>query len=235
ARRRLEATENLSDIGSDIQMATRDLDIRGAGDILGADQSGFINEIGYEMYQKILAEAIQEMRDTDFEEVSMADNSGLLQRECILETDIDALFPTDYVNSVSERMSLYKELDSIRDLDKLEVFRKKVVDIFGPMPRQTEELMQTVPLRMLASKLYFEKIILRKGSFAGHFIGNANSKFYQSDEFGKILTFLQLNHPQVQLKEINNKLVLLIGKTPTIKSAMHWLTKMDLFCNQNPS
>ena len=232
ARKRLEAIENFSDIGSGIQIAMRDLDIRGAGDILGADQSGFINEIGYEMYQKILAEAIQEMQDSDFEDITMADNSGLLNRECILETDIDALFPTDYVKSVSERMSLYKELEAIRDLDKLEVFRKKVIDIFGQMPRQTEELMQTIPLRMLASKLFFEKIILRKNSFAGHFIGNANSKFYQSDEFGKVLAFLQLNHPHVQLKEINKKLVLIIHNIPTIKSAMHWLTKMDKFCNQ---
>lgn len=233
ARKRLEAIENYSDIGSGIQIAMRDLDIRGAGDILGADQSGFINEIGYEMYQKILSEAIQEMQSADFNEVSMADNSGLLTRDCILETDIEALFPTDYVNSVSERMSLYKELDGIRDLEKLAVYQKKITDIFGPMPKQTSELLQTVPLRLLASKLYFEKIILRKGSFSGHFIGNSNSKFYQSDEFGNILTFLQMNHPQVQLKEQNNKLILQIKNTPTIKSAMHWLTKMDNFCSKH--
>lgn len=233
ARKRLEAIENFSDIGSGIQIAMRDLDIRGAGDILGADQSGFINDIGYEMYQKILAEAIQEMRDADFEDLNMADNSGLLNRDCILETDIAALFPTDYVNSVSERMSLYKELDSIRDLDKLEVFRQKIVDIFGPMPKETEELMQTIPLRMLAGKMHFEKIILRKNTFTGHFTGNANSKYFQSDEFGKVLGFMQLNHPLVQLKENNSKLVMTIGKIPTIKSAMHWMTKMEQFCEKD--
>ena len=230
ARKRLQAIEDYSDIGSGIQIALRDLDIRGAGNILGADQSGFINEIGYEMYQKILAEAIQEMRDTDFDEVEMADNSGLLTRECVFETDIEALFPSDYVASVSERMSLYKELEAVKDLDQLEKFRQKVVDIFGPMPKATQELMQTMPLRMLAGQLHFEKIILKKNTFTGYFIGNSSSKYFQSDAFGSVLAFLQANHPAVQLKELNSKLLLIIHNTPTIKSAMHWLEKMEHFC-----
>lgn len=230
ARKRLQAIEDYSDIGSGIQIALRDLDIRGAGNILGADQSGFINEIGYEMYQKILAEAIQEMRDTDFDEVEMADNSGLLTRECVFETDIEALFPSDYVASVSERMSLYKELEAVKDLEQLEKFRQKVIDIFGPMPRATQELMQTMPLRMLAGQLHFEKIILKKNTFTGYFIGNSSSKYFQSDAFGSVLTFLQANHPTIQLKEVNSKLLLIIHNTPTIKSAMHWLEKMEHFC-----
>lgn len=230
ARKRLQAIEDYSDIGSGIQIALRDLDIRGAGNILGADQSGFINEIGYEMYQKILAEAIQEMRDTDFDEVEMADNSGLLTRECVFETDIEALFPSDYVASVSERMSLYKELEAVKDPEQLEKFRKKVVDIFGPMPRATQELMQTMPLRMIAGRLHFEKIILKKNTFTGYFIGNSSSKYFQSDAFGNVLAFLQANHPTIQLKEVNSKLLLIIHNTPTIKSAMHWLEKMEHFC-----
>lgn len=230
ARKRLQAIEDYSDIGSGIQIALRDLDIRGAGNILGADQSGFINEIGYEMYQKILAEAIQEMRDTDFDEVEMADNSGLLTRECVFETDIEALFPSDYVASVSERMSLYKELEAVKDLEQLEKFRQKVIDIFGPMPRATQELMQTMPLRMIAGRLHFEKIILKKNTFTGYFIGNSSSKYFQSDAFGSVLAFLQANHPAVQLKEVNSKLLLIIHNTPTIKSAMHWLEKMERFC-----
>lgn len=230
ARKRLQAIEDFSDIGSGIQIAMRDLDIRGAGNILGADQSGFINDIGYEMYQKILSEAIAEMRDTDFNEVQMADNSGLLTRECLLETDIEALFPSDYVSSVSERMSLYKELESIKELDKLETFCKKIIDIFGPMPTSTKELMQTIPLRLLAANLHFEKIVLKKGTFIGYFIGNSASKYYQSDDFGRMLMFMQMNHPTVQLKESNSKLLLTINKIPTIKSAMHWLEKINHFC-----
>lgn len=227
ARKRLQAIEDFSEIGSGIQIALRDLDIRGAGNILGADQSGFINDIGYEMYQKILSEAIQEMKDADFEEPEMADNSKLLIRECVLETDIDALFPSDYVSSVSERMSLYKELEAIKELDKLDLFRKKVVDIFGPMPKQTQELLQTIPLRLAAGRLYFEKIILKRNTFTGYFIGNSSSKFYQSDAFGLILNFMQANHPTIQLKEVNSKLHFIIHNVPTIKAALHWMERME--------
>ena len=229
ARKRLQAIEQFSDIGSGIHIALRDLDIRGAGDILGADQSGFINEMGYDMYQKILNEAIQEMKDAGDEglgDLQMADNSALLRRECSLETDIEALFPSTYISNVTERMNLYKELESIRDPQKLEEFRKKVTDIFGPMPRETEELMQTIPLRMLAADLHFEKIILKKRTFHGYFTGNSQSRYFQSDEFGKFLLFMQANHPVVQLKEANHKLVCSIHNIPTFKAAYHWLGKM---------
>ena len=230
ARKRLQAIEQFSDIGSGIHIALRDLDIRGAGDILGADQSGFINEMGYDMYQKILNEAIQEMKDAGDEglgDLQMADNSALLRRECSLETDIEALFPSTYISNVTERMNLYKELESIRDPQKLEEFRKKVTDIFGPMPRETEELMQTIPLRMLAADLHFEKIILKKRTFHGYFTGNSQSRYFQSDEFGKFLLFMQANHPMVQLKEANHKLVCSIHNIPTFKAAYHWLGKMQ--------
>lgn len=233
ARKRLQAIEDYSDIGSGIQIALRDLDIRGAGNILGADQSGFINDIGYEMYQKILAEAIQEMQDSDFENVEMADNSGLLIRDCVFETDIEALFPSDYVSSVSERMSLYKELEAIKEPEKLELFRKKITDIFGPMPQPTQELLQTIPLRLAAARLNFEKIILKKNTFTGYFIGNSASKYYQSDAFGNILAFMQANHPIIQLKEVNGKLQFIIHNIPTIKAAMHWMDKMEKFCEKN--
>ena len=230
ARKRLQAIEQFSDIGSGIHIALRDLDIRGAGDILGADQSGFINEMGYDMYQKILNEAIQEMKDAGDEglgDLQMADNSALLRRECSLETDIEALFPSTYISNVTERMNLYKELESIRDPQKLEDFRKKITDIFGPMPRETEELMQTIPLRMLAADLHFEKIVLKKRTFHGYFTGNSQSRYFQSDEFGKFLLFMQMNHPVVQLKEANHKLICSIHNIPTFKAAYHWLGKME--------
>ena len=230
ARKRLQAIEQFSDIGSGIHIALRDLDIRGAGDILGADQSGFINEMGYDMYQKILNEAIQEMKDAGDEglgDLQMADNSALLRRECSLETDIEALFPSTYISNVTERMNLYKELESIKEESKLEDFRKKITDIFGPMPRETEELMQTIPLRMLAADLHFEKIVLKKRTFHGYFTGNSQSRYFQSDEFGKFLLFMQMNHPVVQLKEANHKLVCSIHNIPTFKAAYHWLGKME--------
>ena len=230
ARKRLQAIEQFSDIGSGIHIALRDLDIRGAGDILGADQSGFINEMGYDMYQKILNEAIQEMKDSGDEvlgDLQMADNSALLRRECMLETDIEALFPSTYISNVTERMNLYKELESIKEESKLEEFRKKITDIFGPMPRETEELMQTIPLRMLAADLHFEKIVLKKKVFHGYFTGNSHSPYFQSDEFGKFLLFMQANHPVVQLKEANHKLVCSIHNIPTFKAAYHWLGKMQ--------
>ena len=232
ARKRLQAIEQFSDIGSGIHIALRDLDIRGAGDILGADQSGFINEMGYDMYQKILNEAIQEMKDAGDEglgDLQMADNSALLRRECSLETDIEALFPSTYISNVTERMNLYKELESIKEESKLEEFRKKITDIFGPMPRETEELMQTIPLRMLAADLHFEKIVLKKKVFHGYFTGNSHSPYFQSDEFGKFLLFMQANHPVVQLKEANHKLVCSIHNIPTFKAAYHWLGKMQEF------
>ena len=182
------------------------------------------------MYQKILNEAIQEMQDEEFETLGdnrPADNSALLHRECLLETDIEAMFPTDYVSSVSERMSLYKELESIQDLEKLEDFKKKVVDIFGQMPAKTEELMLTVPLRLLAGDLHFEKVVLKNKTFMGHFAGNANAPYFQSEEFGRVLAFMQRNHPLIQLKEINHHLVFIVHNIPTIRAALHWLEKLN--------
>lgn len=226
ARKRLKAIEDYADLGSGFQIAMRDLDIRGAGDVLGAEQSGFISEIGFETYQKILNEAILELKDAEFDTFEMADNSALMQRDAIIETDLGVMLPTEYVSSVSERMSLYKELNAIKTDEGLVQFRAKLVDMFGPVPRETEELLQTIPLRRKAAELHFEKIVLKKGNFTGYFAGDSNSSFYQSELFNDILQFMQKNHPQVQMKEINQKLVLTIHKIPTIKSAMHWLEKI---------
>ena len=227
ARKRLKAIEDFSDIGSGFQIAMRDLDIRGAGDILGGEQSGFISEIGFEMYQKILNEALQELKDYEPEGVQMADNSALLRRECLLETDLSVLLPTEYVASVSERMSLYKELSNLKTEAELFKFSQKLIDMFGPLPPETQELLQTMPLRWKAADLYFEKIVLKKGSFTGYFIGNSSSPFYQSELFSKILVFMQKHHPTVQIKEVNKKLLLTIKNIPTIKSAIHWLEMID--------
>ncbi|MDL2309133.1 transcription-repair coupling factor, partial [Bacteroidales bacterium OttesenSCG-928-C03] len=226
ARKRLKAIEDYSDLGSGFQIAMRDLDIRGAGDILGADQSGFISEIGFEMYQKILNEAIQELKEKDFETFEMADNSAIMQRECLLETDLGAMLPTEYVSSVSERMSLYKELDSLKTDAELEKFAAKLRDMFGALPKETKELLQTIPLRREASKFYFERIVLKKGKFSGYFIGDSTSPFYQSELFNNILLFMQKHHPAVQMKEVNKKLVLTIQNVTSIEQAMKWMERM---------
>jgi len=227
ARKRLKAIEEYSDIGSGFQIAMRDLDIRGAGDLLGGDQSGFINEVGFDMYQKILNEAIIELRDSGEHGFEMADNSDLIQRECLIETDLGLLIPSDYVSSVSERMNLYKELDAIADINTLDKFRHKLHDLFGPIPPETEELLQTILLRQKAIKLYFEKISLRNNCFTGYFSGHSEDAFFQSDIFDAILLFMQKHYPHVQIKEQNGKLLLRITNVNSVTDVMNWLSKIE--------
>lgn len=226
ARKRLQAIEDFSDIGSGLQIAMRDLDIRGAGDILGADQSGFINEIGFEMYQKILNEAILELQDVDHPNVEMADNSILLLRECLLETDLRAMLPNDYVGSVSERMSLYKELQGLKTDAEIEAFRSKLCDMFGPLPAEAVELLQTIPLRRRGAELHIEKISLKNGKLMAYFAPSMNSPFYESETFTRVLTFMQKNHPKVQITEHNQKALMTIHSVPSVKSALHWLNQI---------
>jgi transcription-repair coupling factor (superfamily II helicase) len=223
ARKRLKAIEDFSDIGSGFQIAMRDLDIRGAGDILGAEQSGFINEIGFEMYQKILNEAMIELKETELGE-QMADNEDLIQRDCVIETDLGLQIPSDYVTNVSERMSLYKELDSIKTDEELQKFENKLLDVFGPLPEETQQLLTIIPLRREAVRFHFDKIILKKGNFTGYFTGNMNSPFFQSELFSKILDLLQKYHPQIEMKAVNGKPQLIIKNVKSVEEAMGWLS-----------
>jgi transcription-repair coupling factor (superfamily II helicase) len=222
ARKRLKAIEDFSDIGSGFQIAMRDLDIRGAGDILGAEQSGFINEIGFEMYQKILNEAMLELKETELG-AQMADTEALIHRDCIIETDLGLQLPSDYVANVSERMSLYKELDSIKTDEALEKFEKKLLDVFGNLPKETEELLKIIPLRREAINFHFEKIVLKNRNFTGYFTGNMNSPFFQSELFTKILELLQKHHPRVEMKAVNGKPQLIIKNVKSVGEAMEWL------------
>lgn len=228
ARKRLKAIEDYSEIGSGFQIAMRDMDIRGAGDVLGADQSGFISDIGFETYQKILNEAISELQDEEYQEGDASEQ--LVQRECMLETDLGLLFPSDYIASLSERMSLYKELDQIRTDEALEKFRAKLLDMFGALPHATEELLKTIPLRRHAANLFFDKIVLKKKTFIGYFIENSDAPFYQSTLFGNILAFMQRNFPKTQIKETNKKLTLHIQNISTIEQALTWIAKIDAEC-----
>ncbi len=225
AKKRLKAIQDFSDIGSGFQIAMRDLDIRGAGDILGAEQSGFINEMGFEMYQKIINEALAELQHSD-STIELAKNEGLIKRDCVISSDLDIQIPVEYVQSSTERMNLYKQLNNItKDVD-LEKFKEKLIDMFGPLPKAMEELLQIVVLKRMAIVLHIEKIMLQKGNFVGNFIGKTNDDYFQSEAFSKVLQLLQKFHPRVELRELNDKPQLVIKDVKSIQKAIEWLQKL---------
>ncbi|MGD9929822.1 MAG: transcription-repair coupling factor [Mangrovibacterium sp.] len=216
ARRRLQAIEEFSDLGSGFNIAMRDLDIRGAGDLLGAEQSGFIADIGYETYHRILTEAIQELKHDEykdlFEEEKADAGKAFLQNkftsDCQIDTDMELLFPDQYIQSVSERMLLYRELDSMESEESLLQFEQGLVDRFGKLPAQSVELLEVVRLRWLAIELGIERIILKNKKMICYFISDPQSTYYQSPTFSKILQFVQQNPNKCRMKEKQNKLSL---------------------------
>ena len=230
ARRRLEALENFSDLGSGINIAMQDLDIRGAGNLLGAEQSGFISDLGYETYQKILNEAMAELRNEEpalhdhkdgGEQPSAVDMGGdMFVADCTLETDLEMFFPDQYVPSDSERMLLYRELDNTRDDNELEAYRQRLTDRFGPLPRQAEELLHVVPLRRIGKKLGCEKIMLRQGRMLLYFVSQQNSPYYQSDAFGRIIDYATSHVKRCNLREQNGKRSMVITGVPTVEEAV---------------
>jgi len=228
ARRRLQAIEEFSDLGSGFNIAMRDLDIRGAGDLLGAEQSGFIADIGYETYHRILNEAIQELKQTEykdlFEEEQQADASkAFLQNkfisDCQIETDMELLFPDAYIQSISERMLLYRELDSMETEENLEQFEASLTDRFGKLPEQSKELLEVVRLRWVAINLGIERIILKNKKMICYFIADQQSPFYQSEAFTKVLSYVQSNPSKCRMKEKNGKLSLSFEKTISVVKA----------------
>ncbi len=229
ARKRLRTIEEFSDLGSGFNISMRDLDIRGAGNLLGGEQSGFISEIGFEMYHKILDEAILELKQTEFKDHFTAEEAGDMGfvKNCVLETDLQLLIPTDYVESTSERLNLYKDLDNFEKEGQLDEFIRNMEDRFGPVPPETEGLFKAIRLRWLAGKLGFEKIILKSGKFIGHFISNQESVFYQSQTFPAILGFVQQHPRKCLIKESNKKLLLNVKNVQTIDEAFDFLTTMQ--------
>ena len=224
ARKRLSAIEQFSELGSGFSIAMRDLDIRGAGNLLGGEQSGFISDIGYETYQKILDEAIQELKETDFKELYEEENkeeeNKIYVRDCSIESDLEILIPDDYVNNVNERLILYRELDEIKDEFNLDKFKQKLIDRFGQLPIPTVELLQTIRLRWIACELGIERIILKNNLFTAYFISNEKSSFYQSSTFTQILKYVQQNHHRVRMEEKNNKLQIRISSIQSIADAI---------------
>ena len=235
SRRRLEALESFSDLGSGIQIAMQDLDIRGAGNLLGAEQSGFIADLGYETYMKILNEAVTEIASEYSEYSENSENSLTANRstltspwvsDCLLESDLELYFPDLYVPSDSERMLLYRELDNLHTDEQLAAYRTRLIDRFGPVPQVGEELMRVVPLRRLGQQLGCEKIILKQGRMSLFFVSNPDSPFYQSPAFDAILDFVGREPRRCQLRDLHNKRSLLISNVPTVESALSLLQQI---------
>ncbi len=220
ARKRLKAIEEFSELGSGFNIAMRDLDIRGAGDILGAEQSGFISEIGFEMYHKILDEAILELKENEFKDLYKEELQKDFVRDCQIETDMSLLITDDYVISITERLALYKELDNINEEVELQRFRLRLIDRFGQVPPQTEELINAIRLRGLGKEIGFEKLILKNEKMTGYFVSNQESPYYQSKKFGKVLNFVQSNPARCRMKESRDKLSLTFDRIKTIADSI---------------
>ncbi len=230
ARRRLQAIESFSDLGSGIHIAMQDLDIRGAGNLLGAEQSGFIADLGYETYQKILKEAATELRTEEFSDLEQADRLGEEETDyvadCVIESDMELLLPADYVPTESERISLYQELDGIeRELD-LQEFKNRLIDRFGAIPDVTAELLRIPRLRRLARRLGIEKVALKQGKMYTYFVDESNKAYYQSEMFGKMLAYLTANPRRVQIREKNGKRSFAFSDVTTVETAVSILQQI---------
>ena len=234
ARRRLEALETLSDLGSGFNLAMQDLDIRGAGNLLGSEQSGFMEDLGYETYQKILSQAVTELKNDEFQDLYEEEMNEGKQitgddfiDDCAVESDLEMYFPDNYVPGSSERMLLYRELDNIEKDEDLDAYRKRLQDRFGPIPRQGEELMQVVALRRVGKRLGCEKIILKQGRMQMQFVSNPNSMYYQSEAFDKVLNYIGYHPRRCNLKERNGKRSMVVNDVKSVEDAVKVLREID--------
>jgi transcription-repair coupling factor (superfamily II helicase) len=229
SRKRLEALVQFSDLGSGFNIAMKDLDIRGAGNMLGGEQSGFISEIGFEMYQKILNEAIEELRETEFKDLfdeRTTDSLLNFVKDCVIETDLEARIPDDYVNNVAERLSLYQEMDSLKDTAALEGFATMLIDRFGPLPRQVKELMLSFKLRWMAEEMGLERLVIKSGKMVGYFISNPQSPFYETDIFTQVLNHIQRHAHGCKLSEQNDRLRIIFSDVKHIKDAFEQISSI---------
>ncbi|HQW84064.1 MAG TPA: helicase-related protein, partial [Ferruginibacter sp.] len=228
SRKRLNTLEQYSDLGSGFQIAMRDLDIRGAGNLLGGEQSGFIAEIGFEMYQKILDEAIRELKRSQFkelfkEEIQQQDD---FVTDCSIDTDLEILIPDSYVESITERLSLYSRLDNCENEEDLTAFHKELTDRFGPIPQEVEDLFTTVRCRKIAVELSFEKMLLKNENLKCFFVSNPDSPYFQSDIFNGILLFLQKGTNKGKLKQVGKNGILVVEDIKSMNELYIFLKKM---------
>ena len=225
ARRRLQALETFAELGSGFNIAMQDLDIRGAGNMLGAEQSGFIADLGYETYQRILNEAVHELKDEEFselyaEEIAAEKNSTTYVTDCQIDSDMELLFSADYIENVSERVALYRELDSIDNEDELSAFEKRLEDRFGKIPEKGQSLLQVVRLRWVAMKYGVEKLILKNEKMTAYLVSNPQSVYYQSENFGKILQYMTVHHRVCQLREQNGRRSVVFSEVKSVEKAL---------------
>lgn len=233
ARRRLEALETFSELGSGFNLSMQDLDIRGAGNLLGAEQSGFMEDLGYETYQKILNQAVTELKNDEFSEIYEEDMAGGREitgdefvEDCAIESDLEMYLPDQYVPNSSERMLLYRELDNIKDDAGLQKYRSELEDRFGAVPREGLELMQVVPLRRLGRSLGCEKIMLRQGQMRMQFVSNPMSAYYKSKAFDSVLNYIGRNPRRCNLKEVAGKRMMIVSAVPSVEEAVNVLREI---------
>jgi transcription-repair coupling factor (superfamily II helicase) len=225
ARKRITALEQFTELGSGFNIAMKDLEIRGAGDLLGGEQSGFINEIGFDTYQKILNEAIEELKENEFKDLYNDDHAHKVYiKDVTIDTDFELLFPDSYVNNIAERLNLYTQLNNLKTETELITFEKELVDRFGELPEQVTDLLNSVQIKWLATKIGFEKIIMKKGKLIGYFINDQQSSFYQSNNFTKVLQFVQTHPNACKMKEKQTRsglrLMLTFENIKSVKQAL---------------
>ena len=237
SRKRLQTLEQHSDLGSGFQIAMRDLDIRGAGNMLGGEQSGFMAEIGFEMYQKILEEAIKELKRTEFRELFKEEISKQEDyvQDCTIDTDLEILIPDSYVESITERLTLYTRLDNCEGEEELQLFYQELEDRFGPVPSQVEDLFDTVRVRALSVRLGFEKMILKEESLRCYFINRPDSPYFESETFQRILEYIQKHTNKAKLKQAGKLFLLTVEHIPSMKDLLGFLQRMSQFVHAQAS
>ena len=229
ARKRIQALEMFSDLGSGLNIAMKDLEIRGAGDLLGGEQSGFINDIGFDTYQKILAEAIEELKENEFKELYQSDVSTPKEfvKEVQIDTDFEILFPDNYINAITERLNLYSELSSIENEETLQAYEARLIDRFGELPIQAVDLLDSVRIKWIAKELGIEKFILKQKRMIGYFVSDQQSEFYQTEAFSRLLKYVQKNPKSVVMKEKQTKaglrLLITFIRIDSVKTALETL------------
>jgi transcription-repair coupling factor (superfamily II helicase) len=225
ARKRLQAITQFSDLGSGINIAMRDLDIRGAGNLLGGEQSGFINELGFETYQKILDEAVRELKEAEFKDLyaEEQEKAGSYVADCVLETDLEILIPDHYITDITERLSIYRELDNLDSDTQLEEYRIQLSDRFGKIPEQTLALLDAIRLRWLAREIGFEKLTLKNGTMIGFFVANQDAVYYQSSAFTRVLDFIKHNPSGYKMYQKGDGLRLSKTNVNSVKAAIRSL------------
>ena len=225
ARKRITALEQFTDLGSGFNIAMKDLEIRGAGDLLGGEQSGFINEIGFETYQKILNEAIEELKENEFKDLyNEKEEDKVYVKDVTIDSDFELLFPDDYVNNIAERLSLYTKLNELKTESELQKFESELIDRFGELPKQVSDLLNSVQIKWIATKAGFEKIVMKQGKLIGYFVNDQQSSFYQSKNFTKVLQFIQSNPNACKMKEKQTRnglrLLLTFEQVKSVKQAL---------------